>query len=358
MDIRIDKITKDNQKLLLEVVNAVGNYAVYTYDLTTGVLKTNRGYIIKKENLDNWRRNFSTYYESTLLYWIRWGRNDILNNLASYYKVIKDFDLGIGAFSWCHSPENLKCNAGDLPALPKGFSKFVEELPKKYLENISLVDLIYLFQYKVKNNPSTKELNILTQTVMVWGVNNWTEGFHTIFPIINNDLKTGNDILTLRNGMNTLHKAFFNINMRKEALDFTKGIWKNIELCNAYFDTMKSELIAERESVILSLETMSYCNLTVVVPKGIPDLKDEGEQQHNCVGSYYNDTILERRNFIYFIRKTDCVNKSYVTCRFNIESDRTVEARIRNNDSLYDTDALDFINIIDEKIRGLIRQTA
>ena len=157
--------------------------------------------------------------------------------------------------------------------------------------------------------------------------------------------------------MNTLHKAFFNINMRKEALDFTKGVWKNIELCNAYFDTMKSELIAERERAILSLETMSYCNLTVVVPKGIADLKNEGEQQHNCVGSYYNDSIIERRNLIYFIRRTDCVDKSYVTCRFNIESDRTVEARIRNNDSLYDADAWDFIRIIDEKIRSLIHAT-
>lgn len=358
MDIRIYKITKDNQKLLLEVVNAIGNDAIYTYDLTTGVLKTNRGYIVKKENIDNWRRGLDTYYESALLYWIRWGRNDILNNLASYYKVIKDFNLGIGLFSWSNSPEYPKANAGDLPALPKGFSKFVEELPKKCLEQLNLVDLMYLFQYKAKNNPSTKEFNILTQTIMVWGVNNWTDGFHAIFPIINNDLKTGNDILTLRNGMNTLHKAFFNIDMRKEALDFTKGVWKNIELCNAYFDTMKSELIAERERAILSLETMSYHNLTVVIPKGIADLKDEGEQQHNCVGSYYNDSIIKKENLIYFIRRTDCVSKSYVTCRFNIDSDRTTEARIRNNDSLYDADALDFIHIIDEKIRGLIRQTA
>ena len=121
---------------------------------------------------------------------------------------------------------------------------------------------------------------------------------------------------------------------------------------------MRSELIAEREKTILSLETMSYHNLTIVVPKGIADLKDEGEQQHNCVGSYYNDSIIKRQNLIYFIRKTDCANKSYVTCRFNIESDRTVEARIRNNDSLYDADALDFIHIIDEKIRSLIHQTA
>ena len=196
------------------------------------------------------------------------------------------------------------------------------------------------------------------QSIKLWGVNDWIDGFHTIFPIINNDLKTGDDVLALRNGINNLCKAFFNIDMRKEALDFTKGIWKNIELCNAYFDTMKSELIAERERAILSLETMNYRNLTVVVPKGIADLKDEGEQQHNCVGSFYNDSIIKKENLIYFIRKTDCVGKSYVTCRFNIDSDRTTEARIRNNDSLYDTDALDFINIIDEKIRGLIRQTA
>ena len=49
------------------------------------------------------------------------------------------------------------------------------------------------------------------------------------------------------------------------------------------------------------------------------DLADEGIQQNNCVGYYYNDSIERGDNCIFFLRKKDKPEKSYITCRYNIE---------------------------------------
>lgn len=65
----------------------------------------------------------------------------------------------------------------------------------------------------------------------------------------------------------------------------------------------------------------------VIVPQNIKDLQKEGNQQRNCVGHYYNDSIICGINKIYFIRKKDNPNVSFITCRYNIKSKNTVEAR-------------------------------
>lgn len=65
----------------------------------------------------------------------------------------------------------------------------------------------------------------------------------------------------------------------------------------------------------------------VIVPQNIKDLQEEGNQQRNCVGHYYNDSIICGINKIYFIRKKDNPNVSFITCRYNIKNKNTVEAR-------------------------------
>ena len=69
----------------------------------------------------------------------------------------------------------------------------------------------------------------------------------------------------------------------------------------------------------------------IKVPQSIDDLVDEGQQQNNCVGYYYNDNIVDNKDLIYFIRKKDKPKKSYVTCRYNINRRETVEHRYVNN---------------------------
>ena len=61
------------------------------------------------------------------------------------------------------------------------------------------------------------------------------------------------------------------------------------------------------------------------------DLIDEGFQQNNCVGYYYNDSIENGDNCIFFLRKKDKPEKSYITCRYCVDDKEVVEARYKNN---------------------------
>lgn len=79
---------------------------------------------------------------------------------------------------------------------------------------------------------------------------------------------------------------------------------------------------------------MTYKDYCFIVPTTLKELIDEGEQQHNCVGFYYNDFMSVGNVFIYFIRKKNEPEKSYITCRFDMYTKETVEARYKFNDEV------------------------
>jgi hypothetical protein len=54
---------------------------------------------------------------------------------------------------------------------------------------------------------------------------------------------------------------------------------------------------------------------TIVIPKGVRDLVDEGGQQNNCVGSYVEDVASEK-SIVFFIRKAESPEKSLITAEF------------------------------------------
>ena len=76
----------------------------------------------------------------------------------------------------------------------------------------------------------------------------------------------------------------------------------------------------------------------VVVPQNVMDLIDEGFQQNNCVGYYYNDSIENGDNCIFFLRKKDKPKKSYITCRYSVDNKEVVEARYKNNRDINSAD--------------------
>lgn len=129
--------------------------------------------------------------------------------------------------------------------------------------------------------------------------------------------------------------------------------WNNkmiVEMSKNKFETD----ILSKEDLIRPIETLSNDQFFVTVPSSLLDFTNEGEQQNNCVGYYYHDSIMEGENLIYFIRKANNPNKSYITNRFNIQAKRTVETRVKNNNNNNDKDALELIKRIDKMIRTLI----
>ena len=111
-----------------------------------------------------------------------------------------------------------------------------------------------------------------------------------------------------------------------------KAVSKNYRLLK---DKEQQEQIEKSQKRIKELETLTYKDYCFIVPTTLKELIDEGEQQHNCVGSYYNDSMSEGNVFIYFIRKKNELEKSYITCCFSIEANQTVEAKYRFNDEVY-----------------------
>ena len=88
------------------------------------------------------------------------------------------------------------------------------------------------------------------------------------------------------------------------------------------------------ESTLKKLNFLSgkcFGNYVVVVPKNVIDLINEGFQQNNCVGYYYNDSIERGENCIFFLRKKDKPEKSYITCRYCVDTKEIEEARDKNN---------------------------
>lgn len=110
-----------------------------------------------------------------------------------------------------------------------------------------------------------------------------------------------------------------------------KAVDKNYKLLK---DKEQQELIQKNQKRIKELENLLYEDYCFIVPTTLKELIDEGEQQHNCVGFYYNDFMSVGNVFIYFIRKKNEPEKSYITCRFDMYTKETVEARYKFNDEV------------------------
>lgn len=129
--------------------------------------------------------------------------------------------------------------------------------------------------------------------------------------------------------------------------------WNN-KMLSEIAESQLEESIIAKEDIIRPIEALSNEQFTVVVPSNLKDFTDEGRQQNNCVGHYYHKSIAEGLNLIYFIRKTNSPDKSYITNRFSIRFQKTTETRMKNNALNNDQDAIQFICRIDEMIRELI----
>ena len=139
-------------------------------------------------------------------------------------------------------------------------------------------------------------------------------------------------------------------NINDELLDTNRTVFQNYE--NYHFYNMKEE----KNMLSLKLKQLNFMNgkcfddYIVVVPQTYEDLADEGKQQNNCVGHYYNESILGGENLILFIRHSNSPKKSYITCRYNIKKQDIVEYRYKNNQ---DVNGYDMIII--EKVAEMIR---
>lgn len=130
--------------------------------------------------------------------------------------------------------------------------------------------------------------------------------------------------------------------------------------CDAIIDYTNKE---KNKKLATKLQAFNFINdlkinddkYIVVVPQTQSEKREEGRQQNNCIGSYYDDYILSGKGTVYFIRKANNKNHSFITCRYDYRSNKTVEARYVNNNAIEGED-YKIIDNLDKIIRKKLNE--
>ena len=77
------------------------------------------------------------------------------------------------------------------------------------------------------------------------------------------------------------------------------------------------------------------------MPNSVSDVVQEGQAQHNCVGSYV-DRIVKKRSLVFFIRRKEEPNQSFITAEF--VHGKLNQIFYKNNRAVYDKDILSIAN--------------
>lgn len=207
------------------------------------------------------------------------------------------------------------------------FHKLTENFPLKYRSILREVHDSNLCQNLVNIDKSTDELISFAKAFI-------------------NSTKKAKEVVRLESIMCELNGE------ENIQLDETKTLQENFDIFKA--EERKADSLAIRESQLpyLELEKISFHGLRVVVPLSLEELEDEGKQQSNCVGSFYNTAIWEGECIIYFIRAEDKPEKSYITCRYDFYGEETEEARARFNSEYEDERVDEIIKQIDEIMKN------
>ena len=138
-------------------------------------------------------------------------------------------------------------------------------------------------------------------------------------------------------------------------IDTNRTFSYNFDQIKINLNDLENKTILDNEKQITFLETVDFGDYIIKVPSKMADFTDEGNQQHNCVGYHYHDSIRENKNLIYFLRKKNSPAKSYVTCRYNIQKLATVEYLATCNSTVKDKQAVEVIKEIDKLITEKMR---
>lgn len=142
----------------------------------------------------------------------------------------------------------------------------------------------------------------------------------------------------------------------EELLNTDRSFQWNTDNIVASAKKVWEDKIIKNENKIRTIEELSNDTFVIVVPKTLQDFTDEGNMQHNCVGHFYHSTIAEGENLIYFIRKKSTPNHSYITSRYSVRVEKTVETRKFANAYNDDEESRKLIKEIDKKITSLLSE--
>ena len=232
--------------------------------------------------------------------------------------------------------------------LPKGYIKYC--MDNDYTINNDTLKS-FMESQKLKNfNDKDKKVLIILHSIL--NINDYSvEDLHNIIKVFNNSVKDLNHFLNIKENMKKFLK-YYNSETLNKYLNYEKSAYYNVKIMETHLEEERQFKIAERQNKIKNLENLSLNGLKIIVPTTLAEFTDEGNQQNNCVGYHYHDSIIKGWYLIYFIRKEENIEKSYITCRYDVEARKTVEHRTKNNEWYNDEEKI--FRIIDRTIKKLL----
>lgn len=95
----------------------------------------------------------------------------------------------------------------------------------------------------------------------------------------------------------------------------------------------------------------SFFKYDIVFPMNQRDFINEGNMQHNCVGSYYRRTAAEKSCIIFFVRKKDDSERSFITGEYIRESGKLGQFLRSNNRNVNDRELMKLGLYVARRIR-------
>ena len=116
---------------------------------------------------------------------------------------------------------------------------------------------------------------------------------------------------------------------------------RNLETILQLNYSKKNEILTAQQTILAEkFNNYEIGDYVIIVPTTYEQLVDEGNQQHNCVGRCYHDSIRNGTDWIYFIRKKGTPTESFITCQYSRNSRNTVQYKYKFNRSIYSNDEM------------------
>ena len=237
-----------------------------------------------------------------------------IQNLDLEYRVDLDDMCGLKLtkdyLNWCREHDEFVC----LRTTQEYYQEKLEDSIPKELKPYYAMMKIYIATENIDRETLFKLLKIIKYTVCHLRAD---EAVNDI-----EDLDCLADVLTDKN---------------KKLLNTNRTVSQNYRI-------IEQQKFVNNEAFENTLRRLNFMNgkcfddYIVVVPQNVMDLVNEGFQQNNCVGYYYNNSIKNGNNCIFFLRKKDKPEKSYITCRYSVNDKAVVEARYKNNRNIDSVD--------------------
>lgn len=125
--------------------------------------------------------------------------------------------------------------------------------------------------------------------------------------------------------------------------DFMNEYYRTLCIYYNWRYNHEKDIFLSRYNDILKFE---YGNLEVILPTQPTDLTKEGNDNHNCVGSYIQ-YVVNGTSIVVFVRHKDSPDKSYITCEIRPDG-RINQFYLRGNYSVHETEDKAFCKLYQE----------